>query len=245
MSRPDGLVSVRDEDDATIVTCAHCDLGSRAFCAGLTTQQFRRFMSALCQATAGPGVTLFQEGEPAGYFYTLTGGSVKLYKLLPDGRRQIIAFVMPGEFFGLANTGTYVYSAESLSPVMVCRFPRRKLEALFAELPRLERKLLEALTVELATAQEQILLLGRKTARERIASFLIALGARLSSPARPAPVVPLPMGRLDIADYLGLTVETVSRTLTGFKQEGLIALPAVNQVALLQRARLARIAQGD
>lgn len=234
----------RDRAEAPIVSCLHCDLGSRAFCAGLTPDQFRRFMTVLGQMNQGAGATLFHEGEPASHLYTIATGAVKLYKLMPDGRRQITAFLVPGDFFGLPVGGAYAYTAEALSPVMLCRFPWRRLEGLFEELPMLEKKLLGALTRELAAAQEQILLLGRKTARERIATFLIGMWDRLSARDGALALVPLPMNRSDIADFLGLTIETVSRTLTGMKREGLIALPDVNHVAIRRYDLLLRIAEG-
>jgi CRP/FNR family transcriptional regulator len=239
-----GGAAERERAEAAVVSCTHCDLGSRAFCAGLSPQQFRRFMSVLGQVTTGPATTLFREGEPSLHLYTIATGAVKLYKLLPDGRRQITAFLVPGDFFGLPVGGVYAYTAETLSPVMLCRFPWRRLEVLFEELPKLEKKLLGALTRELAAAQEQILLLGRKTARERIASFLVDLWRRLSAGDGASPLVPLPMNRSDIADFLGLTIETVSRTLSGLKREGLIGLPDVNHVAIPRLDLLARIAEG-
>ncbi|PKU26278.1 Crp/Fnr family transcriptional regulator [Telmatospirillum siberiense] len=212
-----------------------------AFCAGLSTQQFRRFMTVLGQASIDPGVTIFREGDPALNLYTITAGAVKLYKLLSDGRRQITAFLFPGDFFGLSVHEGYAYTAESMTPVVLCRFPRRKLEALFDELPMLEKKLLGATTQELAAAQEQMLLLGRKTARERVATFLVVLWRRLGDKT---PVFALPMSRSDIADFLGLTIETVSRTLTGLKRDGLIALPDANHVAIQRLDDLLCIAEG-
>jgi CRP/FNR family transcriptional regulator len=240
----DVLTLERDKIEAPVISCSHCDLGAMAFCAGLSTQQFRRFMTVLGQASIDPGVTIFREGDPAQHLYTITAGAVKLYKLLSDGRRQITAFLFPGDFFGLSIHDNYAYTAESMSPVVLCRFPRRKLEALFIELPMLEKKLLGATTQELAAAQEQMLLLGRKTARERVATFLMVLWQRLSVKGEKSPLFALPMSRSDIADFLGLTIETVSRTLTGLKRDGLIALPDANHVAIQRFDELLRIAEG-
>lgn len=237
----DVLTLEREKVEAQVVSCVHCDLGAMAFCAGLSTQQFRRFMTVLGQASIDPGVTIFREGDPALNLYTITAGAVKLYKLLSDGRRQITAFLFPGDFFGLSVHEGYAYTAESMTPVVLCRFPRRKLEALFDELPMLEKKLLGATTQELAAAQEQMLLLGRKTARERVATFLVVLWRRLGDKT---PVFALPMSRSDIADFLGLTIETVSRTLTGLKRDGLIALPDANHVAIQRLDDLLCIAEG-
>lgn len=235
----------RDKIEAPIVTCVHCDLGAMAFCAGLSTQQFRRFMTVLGQTSVEPGITIFREGDAAENLYTITAGAVKLYKLLSDGRRQITAFLFPGDFFGISVNDNYAYTAETMSPVMLCRFPRRKLDALFAELPMLEKKLLGATTQELAAAQEQMLLLGRKTARERVATFLVVLRQRLCAKGNRSPLFTLPMNRSDIADFLGLTIETVSRTMTGLKREGLIGLPDANHVSIERYDALLRIAEGN
>jgi CRP/FNR family transcriptional regulator len=240
------LLVERDIDEAPVVSCTHCDLGAGAFCAGLTRQEFRRFMTILGQVQIDSNFTVFREGDPATHLYTLTSGVVKLYKLLSDGRRQITAFLFPGDFFGLVNGNAYAYTAETMAPVTLCRFPRRKLEVLCEELPLLERKLLVTAMHDLAQAHEQMLLLGRKTAREKVASFLVMLWRRLAAKDGGATgVMLLPMSRSDIADFLGLTIETVSRTLTAFKREGLIALPDASHVSIRWGEALNRIAEGN
>jgi len=128
--------------------------------------------------------------------------------------------------------------------LMVCRFPRAKLDALFAEIPVLEKKVLRVATQELAAAHDQILLLGRKTARERLASFVLSIWKRLGCADDPSAPVTLPMGRADIADFLGLTIETVSRTFTALRQEGLIGLPDTSHLVIRQAEVLRRIAEG-
>jgi CRP/FNR family transcriptional regulator len=171
-------------------------------------------------------------------------GAVKLYKLLPDGRRQITGFLFPGDFLGVALNQTYAYSAEAMTDVRLCRFPRQRMEGLLRDLPKLEHRLLERAGNELVAAQEQMLLLGRKTARERLASFLLSLSARAAKRGQPASPLNLPMSRADIADFLGLTTETVSRTFTQFKKAGVIGLPGQSLVELLQPDALAALAEG-
>jgi CRP/FNR family transcriptional regulator len=170
---------------------------------------------------------------------------VKLYKLLSDGRRQVTAFLFPGDFFGLSVNGAYAYTAEAMGQVMLCRFPRVKLDVLLGDIPMLEKKLLEATTHELALAHEQMLLLGRKTAREKLATFLVMLMRRLTGRTDGTPLLALTMSRSDIADYLGLTIETVSRTLTAFRKDGLITCPDANHVAIKLPDVLLRIAEGS
>jgi len=240
----DNPVPDRDKAEAPPVSCTHCELGPVAFCSGLKADQFRRFLGVLRQTSVDANTTIFREGDAAFHIYTIATGAVKLYKLLSDGRRQVTAFLFPGDFFGLAANDTYAYTAETMGQVMVCRFPRGKLEALFADIPLLEKKLLTATTQELVAAQDQMLLLGRKTAREKLATFLVLLMRRLGGRTDGQPLMALAMSRSDIADFLGLTIETVSRTLTAFKREGMIALPDTNHVAIKQPDVLLRIAEG-
>jgi CRP/FNR family transcriptional regulator len=191
-----------------------------------------------------PRHAIFNESDPAEYVYNLTGGTVKIYKLLGDGRRQITGFLFAGDFLGLTHNESYAYSAEALAPTTLCRFPRRKLEALLDEMPNLEQRLLAMASHELAAAQDQMVLLGRKSARERVVSFLLMLSNSAARHGRPGGPVFLPMSRSDIADYLGLTIETVSRTLTRLRKQGLIELLDEKQVRLSKRHELREIAEG-
>lgn len=174
---------------------------------------------------------------------------MKIYKLLGDGRRQVTGFLFAGDFLGLIHNEAYAYSAEALAPTKLCRFPRRKLEALLDEMPNLEQRLLVMASHELAAAQDQMMLLGRKSARERVVSFILMLSnsaARRGAArrGRPGDPVLLPMSRSDIADYLGLTVETVSRTFTRLKKQGLIELLDEKRIRLAKRQALREIADG-
>jgi len=191
-----------------------------------------------------PGRLAISEGDPATDLFNVVRGSVKLYKLLPDGRRQVTGFLFPGDFLGIAFNDTYAYSAEAIESVQLCRFPRGKLESLLIELPKLERRLLGEAANELAAAQDQMLLLGRKTAQERVASFIVSLSRKAEKRKKPASPIALPMSRTDIADYLGLTTETVSRTLTQLRQAGLIATNRRNQVEILNSRGLNDLIDG-
>ncbi len=182
------------------------------------------------------GETLFYEGDPAQHVFTITEGTLKLYKLLSDGRRQITGFLLPGDFLGLASSASYVSSAEAVTPLTICRFPRRQFMQLLEELPQLEKELLARASSELAEAQDRMLLLGRKTARERLASFLLRLADR-RRPCAPETIA-LSMSRADIADYLGLTIETVSRTFTSLKTDGIIGLADTHHFTVPARGEL-------
>jgi CRP/FNR family transcriptional regulator len=190
------------------------------------------------------GEPIFDEGEPADHVFNVTSGVVKVYKLLADGRRQITGFLIAGDFLGLANDESYAYSAEAVTGTQLCRFPRRKLEQMLQRFPAVERQLLSVASHELAAAQEQMLLLGRKTAKEKIASFLLHLSERYRKRGLRENPLHLPMSRNDIGDYLGLTTETVSRTFTQLKSANVIRLQAGGMVELSDRERLEDIAEG-
>jgi CRP/FNR family transcriptional regulator len=189
------------------------------------------------------GDTFIAEGTPATDFFNITRGTVKLFKLLPDGRQQVTGFAGIGHFLGLAVSDTYAFSAEAIEPVQLCRFSRPKLREVLHDFPALEERLLQTACNELVAAQEQMLLLGRKNARERVATFLVAQ-CHATLPCGPAELVPLPMTRSEIADYLGLTIETVSRTFSRFKAEKRIATPSNSEVVILDRAWLDHMASG-
>ena len=174
------------------------------------------------------GAVLIREGEPAPHVFNITTGSLRVYKLLPDGRRQITGFLFAGDFLGLAIGETYVFSAEAMEPSTVCRFRKGPFRALVTQSQPLEHMLLHRTSHELAAAQNQMLLLGRKTAREKIASLLAIIARRDASlklrSAQGALAFDLPLTREEMADYLGLTLETVSRQVSALKRDGLIQL---------------------
>ena len=224
--------------------CASCQQGKGAFCAGLDRDELKLLLAIMAQSAVGAADTIFREGDPARSMFSVAVGRVKLYKLLPDGRRQIFTFLFPGDFFGLANDHGYAYTAEALTPVVLCRYPRQPFERLLERVPRLERRLLEITVAELRAAQDHMVLLGRKSAREKVASFLVAEASEGEARGQPAGLVALPMCRTDIADYLGLTIETVSRTVTGFKREGIIALPDSGHIQLCRPDEMRQLAEG-
>ncbi len=217
-------------------------------CSAVDDPDLARLAELAHTLIVAPGGRFIEEGDPAEHFYTITAGTTKLFKALPDGRRQITGFAGPGQFLGLAVSATYAFTAEAVEPTRICRFSRGRLRALLGDVPALERRLLDVASNELVLAQEQMLLLGRKTARERIASFLVlrADSQNLLPPGcqqRHAPdMVTLPMTRSDIADYLGLTIETISRTLTRLRDEKLIDIPVRSRIVLRNPAGLQRLA---
>lgn len=224
--------------------CEACPARVLSICAAMRTEDLGRLAVMRNSHRVEAGETFVSEGETATHFFNITEGSVKVYKLMADGRRQITGFLFAGDLLGLAVNDTYTYSAEALTPVTVCRFPRRQLERLLDEFPKMEKRLLAIASNELAAAQEQMMLLGRKTAHERIASFLLMLARREERFGRSGDALRLTMTRTDIADYLGLTTETASRAFTSFKKRGWIELESGNNVALSDRDALEELAAG-
>lgn len=215
--------------------------GRRSASATIRTNELDQFAATRTSQTVASGTTFVDEGEPALHVFTVVSGVVKLFKLLADGRRQIVGFRVPGDIFGFAPGGEYTVSAEAISSVTLHRCPRRQLERAFIELPGVERQLLDAINCELASAQDQMVLLGRKTAHERLASFLLSLSRRQNNDDNS---VDLPMTRTDIADYLGLTMETVSRVFTVLKGSGCIATNGSGKIYILDIDALAELADG-
>lgn len=225
--------------------CIRCPARSISICCAIRDEALPRLAGAAVAGAVEPGQCFIEEGERAADFFTITAGHARLYKLLPDGRRQITGFVTTGHFLGLATRGTYGFSAEAIGRVKFCRFSRAQMRRLVDEFPALERRLLDFATNELAAAQEQMLLLGRKSARERLASFLVSRTVGTASGDGRPPGIDLPMSRGDIGDYLGLTLETVSRTFARLKAEGLIAVPAPNEIIVLNGRALEALATGQ
>jgi CRP-like cAMP-binding protein len=182
---------------------------------------------------------LFREGDPAQYFYKVLTGMVRSCLLLADGRRHITEFLLPGDFIGIEVAGTCHSAAEAVSDTTLMRYSRSALDRLVRQQPRLGKSLLALVYGELYAAQEQLLLLGRKNAVERLASFLLAMAERSGATDH----VSLPMTRGDIADHLGLTTETVSRIFSQLKSQGVIRLDAASDVVLNHRDKLEALAE--
>jgi CRP/FNR family nitrogen fixation transcriptional regulator len=188
------------------------------------------------QMILSKGEELFAEGDDAEYFYEVVSGAIRSYKLLSDGRRQIDAFHLPGDIFGLEAGREHRFSAEAVGDGQVIAYRRSRLSAIIEEDAVFRDRIMTATLRNLQRAQDHMLLLGRKTAQEKLATFLLDMAQRLSDDAEH---FDLPMQRSDIADHLGLTIETVSRTLTQFTRSGLIRLPpAGRSISLCNRMAL-------
>jgi CRP-like cAMP-binding protein len=186
------------------------------------------------QVTVKRGQEIIAEGMTSESCYRIVSGSVRLVKLMADGRRQVCEFLVPGDFIGLENQQQNYFSAEAVAETVLVRYPLRQVEALIASTPALARHMRAVTSGILHRAYERMVLICHRTAHERIAWFLLEMMKRSAS----GDSVVLPMTRADIADYLGLVIETVSRVLTQFKHSGTIAIRNVNRIVLLDRDAL-------
>jgi len=177
---------------------------------------------------------IYAEGDRTDCWFKVVSGTVRICKLMADGRRHIAEFFYAGDCFGLDGNGERVFAAEAVGDVIVMRFNRAATERLIDERPELARRMCNMTLRNLAHAQTRLLQLGRMTAPERVASFLIELADRRD--ARRA--LDIPMSRNDIADYLGLTIETVCRVLSAMKRDGAIAIPNPHRIELCDRDAL-------
>jgi len=184
---------------------------------------------------------IYGEGDEAGCWYQVISGTIRICKLLADGRRHIAEFCLSGDCFGIDNARERIYAAEAVDDVIVMRFRRAATEELIDQNPVVARLLRDAVMRDLASAHGRTLLLGRMTAPERVAAFLLEMFERRER----TKALDLPMSRIDIADYLGLTIETVCRTLSMFRRDGIIVVPNPHWIELLDRAALEEIGEAQ
>lgn len=237
--------------DCPVNSCQACAIRNRAICADLDESEIavlntigrRRWLSA--------GEQLLWEGGEAVLVANVVEGVLKLSSRTADGKEQILGLAYPSDFLGRPFGETTPYGAEALTDALVCVFSRTDFDRFAREHPRLEHKLLERTLTELDRTRRWMVLLGRMTAGQRLASFLLEIADRFSPPTRegapdqsPQPVS-LPLSRQQIADLLGLTIETVSRQLTRLRKDGLIDLPARREVLILDRTGLLASAERD
>jgi CRP/FNR family transcriptional regulator len=192
--------------------------------------------------TAQAREDIFFDGDDARHVFEVLEGIVCAYRILPDGERHIVSFYYPGDVIGNCSLGTYSYSAQALTPVRVRRIPRTIIERSMAQRPELAQRFLRLAAIELAATRDHLLCLAAKSAEAKVAAFLLALSRRNKEVGGIPTEIKLPMTRLDIADYLGLTIETVSRTLSKFKRSGIIDLPRATLVILKDMCGLATLA---
>ena len=221
--------------------CQACVVRSRAICADLDAGEIRALNSIGRRRSLAPGEQLLWEGDEAIIVANVVEGVLKLSTQTADGREQILGLVYPSDFVGRPFGQVTPYGVEALTDAQVCIFQRADFDRFARAHPRLEHKLLERTLKELDRTRRWMLLLGRMTAEQKLASFLLEMAER-AVPGRgmTGAALTLPLSRQQIADVLGLTIETVSRQFSKMKTDGLIDIQSRRQIAILKPAELAQ-----
>jgi CRP/FNR family transcriptional regulator len=200
--------------------CKFCNVRRLSVCAALDASELSFLEDISGDSIFSEKSTVFREEDEAFSVFNVTSGVVRLVRSLSDGRRQITGFALPGDFLGLSLEKVWSFSAEAITEVHACRFKRSIFEEFGERKPHLMKRMHEFATHELSLAQDHMVLLGRLTAEEKIATFLITLKRRWTRvEGHELGLIRLPMGRQDIADYLGLTIETVSRVINQMQRD--------------------------
>lgn len=222
--------------------CATCPIRHRAVCSTCSPDELRVLESIKYYRHYDAGQMISWAGDDMGFVASVVSGVATLSRTLEDGRTQMVGLSLPSDFIGRPGRGVSVYDVRAVAPVNLCCFRRKPFENLMVSTPHVAERLLEMTMDELDSARQWMLILGRKTAREKIASFLTILAQRealLSDiPVARDVVIDLPLTREAIADYLGLTLETVSRQMSALKRDGLIVLDGKRQVRVPDIAQL-------
>lgn len=190
------------------------------------------------------GAYLYYEGDEVEWLYQVTSGVLRLTRLLSDGRRQVIAFGYPGDIVGFPSADIHHTDCEALTDVRLQPFRRSALESGEGD-PQLHTALLQAALREISGMQDHFMMLGRKSASEKLASFLCVLAERVGIDLGAYRSVTLPMSRSDIADFLGLTTETVSRTFTQLRKSKIIAIDNIYTIIIQRPTALLELSMGD
>lgn len=224
------------------INCINCRARSSQLCSVFDDDSIGELFSVAHPISADKGSYLLHEEDSTQYVYNLSSGVSAVERLASDGRRQIMAFVYPGDFIGISSGPSYSVSDRALTDVTACKWHMRDIEALYEKYPELESRIHGIATRVLAATMDQIFVLGRKNAVEKIAYFLLYIDKRQVKYDDHTDEFTLPMTRADIADYLGITVETVSRAFSLLKKKGLIELSQSWVVRLKDKEALAEVA---
>ncbi len=222
--------------------CASCEARHRGICGALTAEQLTLLAKASSKRKAEEGSELIGDAENVESYANVLSGVVKLTKMLSDGRQQIVGLQFAPDFVGRPFRTESTLAAEAATDVELCSFPRATVERMMAEQPDLEHRMLEQTLKELDQARDWMVTLGRKTAAEKVASFILMIARNIDPTMKPgqrAVTFDLPLSRAEIADFLGLTIETVSRQFTRLRSEGVIRIEHNRRVILDDIRKLA------
>ncbi|MEP9372371.1 Crp/Fnr family transcriptional regulator [Mesorhizobium sp. KR1-2] len=228
------------------VLCRACEARHRGVCGALTSEQLLVLSKQSSKHKVEPGTELVSDSEPITGFSNMLSGVVKLTKMLEDGRQQIVGLQFAPDFLGRPFKSESALNAVAATPVSLCSFPKSAVDRMIKEAPELEHRLLKQKLKELDEARDWMLTLGRKTASEKVASFLHLVATHIDPEAFVANGTvsfELPLTRADIADFLGLTIETVSRQMTKLRKDGVIDIENNRHITIPDIARLERRAK--
>jgi CRP/FNR family transcriptional regulator, anaerobic regulatory protein len=229
--------------------CANCPIHHRAICAQCEPDELRVLEEIKYYRRFEAGQTVIWAGDRMDFVASVVTGVATLTKTMEDGRTQMVGLMLPSDFVGRPGRDTTPYNVTAVTDVLMCCFRKKQFEAMMIRTPHIARRLLAMTLDELDAAREWMLLLGRKTAREKIASLLAIIARRDADPAEPQREkrisFDLPLTRAAMADYLGLTLETVSRQMTALRQDGVIVLRGLRHVIVPDLARLLAEAGAD
>ena len=223
------------------VLCASCEARHRGICGALTPGQLVALSRTTTKRKAMAGDELVADAESVESYANVLSGVVKLTKMLSDGRQQIVGLQFAPDFLGRPFKSESTVGAEAATDVELCAFPRKTIERMMVEQPDLEHVMLQQTLKELDQARDWMVTLGRKTAAEKVASFLLMIARNIdpSAPGRHGVSFDLPLSRGEIADFLGLTIETVSRQFTRLRSDGVIGIEHNRRVVVDDMAKLA------
>ncbi len=230
--------------------CEECTARHKGICGALTPDELIELNKISRQKTFESGLTLVADEEEFPYFANVLSGVVKLSKTLPDGRQQIVGLQFAPDFMGRPFHSESRLSVETASSVKLCTIPRKGFEKMLAEIPQLQQRLFRQTLIELDESREWQVTLGRKTAGEKVSSFLHMIARHIAGPQETPeeteiPVsFDIPLTRADMADFLGLTIETVSRQLSKLKKQGIISISHTRHIEILDMDLLEEASQG-
>ena len=223
--------------------CSLCKIRSYSFCRCLNDENLEIFSKVSFEKKFTDKENIFLQNDPSTHLYNITEGNVKIYQLLDDGRIQIIGFLYPGDFFGTYKNNKYNYSAEAIGNLRVCVFDQRILDKYMDQNPILAKELLNQTSYELTLAQDRMTVMGRLNAIEKIAIFFINISNQRKRIGWQSNPISLSMARQDIADYLGLTIETVSREISKLKTSNIIKIISSKQLFINDIEKLKQISK--
>ncbi|MEM9229326.1 MAG: Crp/Fnr family transcriptional regulator [Pseudomonadota bacterium] len=224
------------------INCVDCPIRHRAVCSNCESSELQLLEMMKSYKTYGAGEQIMWKDDPLRFVASVVSGVAALSRTMEDGRRQMVGLLLPADFLGRPGRERATFDVTAATEVTLCRFERKPFEKLIESTPAIGRRLLEMTLDELDAARDWMLLLGRKTAREKIASLLAILAQRqailLPNSARQPLKIELQMTREAMADYLGLTIETVSRQMTALRKDGVIEMQGKRHITVPDLPRL-------